>query len=239
MQGATGYPFYNLSKLEFRTSQKGVNSLLDDPGHLAPNLNRYIDGFSPNVRAIMERFAFDQQIAMMAEKNMLFKVVQKFATFDLSFSHLCCRTSRKALSTRRTFADEHLRPDPEAPVQAADHGQRQGTLAAQHLIDPVGTADDRLEVLHRQAALLHPELDRLHRVGRVDRKVPGLVGLYQRGQDVQTIALRRARRRVRFHQRRDVAERRLVVGFGSNGTDVHDDLIQFGSMVCASIVSYC
>ncbi len=88
MQGATGYPFYNLSKLEFRTSQKGVNSLLDDPGHLAPNLNSYINGFSPNVRAIMERFAFDQQIARMAEKNLLFKVVQKFATFDLSFSHL-------------------------------------------------------------------------------------------------------------------------------------------------------
>ena len=31
MQGATGYPFYNLSKLEFRPSQKGINSLLDDP----------------------------------------------------------------------------------------------------------------------------------------------------------------------------------------------------------------
>jgi type I restriction enzyme M protein len=88
MQGATGYPFYNLSKLEFRTSQKDVNSLLDDPSHLAPNLNSYINGFSPNVRAIMERFAFDQQIARMAEKNLLFKVVQKFATFDLSFSHL-------------------------------------------------------------------------------------------------------------------------------------------------------
>lgn len=67
MLGATGYPFYNLSKLEFRTSQKGVNSLLDDPGHLAPNLNSYINGFSPNVRAIMDRFAFDQQIARMAE----------------------------------------------------------------------------------------------------------------------------------------------------------------------------
>lgn len=67
MLGATGYPFYNLSKLEFRTSQKGINSLLDDPGHLAPNLDSYINGFSPNVRAIMERFAFDQQIARMAE----------------------------------------------------------------------------------------------------------------------------------------------------------------------------
>lgn len=88
MKSATGYPFYNLSKLELRPSQKGINSLLDDPSNLAPNLNSYINGFSPNVRAIMERFAFDQQIAKMAEKNLLFKVVQKFASFDLSFSHL-------------------------------------------------------------------------------------------------------------------------------------------------------
>ncbi len=88
MQGATGYPFYNLSKLEFRPSQKGINSLLDDPGHLAQNLNSYINAFSPNVRAIMERFGFDQQISRMAEKNLLFKVVQTFATFDLSFPNL-------------------------------------------------------------------------------------------------------------------------------------------------------
>lgn len=88
MQSATGYPFYNLSKLEFRPSGKDIRSLLDDPGNLAPNLNSYINSFSPNIRAIMERFAFDQQIAKMAEKNLLFKVVQKFASFDLSFSQL-------------------------------------------------------------------------------------------------------------------------------------------------------
>ncbi len=88
MQAATGYTFYNLSKLELAPSQKDRNSLLDDPSNLAPNLNSYINGFSPNVRAIMERFAFDQQIAKMAEKNLLFKVVQKFATLDLSFSWL-------------------------------------------------------------------------------------------------------------------------------------------------------
>lgn len=70
MQGATGYPFYNLSKLEFRPSQQGISSLLDDPSNLAQNLNSYINAFSPNVRAIMERFAFDQQIVKMAEKNL-------------------------------------------------------------------------------------------------------------------------------------------------------------------------
>lgn len=73
----TGRPFYNLSKLD-------LPKLLDDPNQLAPNLNAYINGFSKNVREIMERFAFDQQIARMAEKNLLYEVIKKFAAVDLS-----------------------------------------------------------------------------------------------------------------------------------------------------------
>ena len=72
----TGRPFYNLSKLD-------LGKLLDDPDQLAPNLNAYINGFSPNVRDIMDRFAFDQQVARMAEKNLLFEVVKAFAAVDL------------------------------------------------------------------------------------------------------------------------------------------------------------
>ncbi|MDY0042472.1 MAG: class I SAM-dependent DNA methyltransferase [Desulforhabdus sp.] len=77
LQKTTGRPFYNLSKLDF-------SRLLDDPNQLAPNLNSYINGFSSNVRAIMEKFAFDQQIAKMAEKNLLFEVVKAFAGIELS-----------------------------------------------------------------------------------------------------------------------------------------------------------
>jgi type I restriction enzyme M protein len=88
MQTATGYPFYNLSRLELAPSQKERNSLLDDPSNLAPNLNSYINGYSPNIRAIFDHFRFGEQINKMAEKNLLFQVIQKFATFDLSFSNL-------------------------------------------------------------------------------------------------------------------------------------------------------
>jgi type I restriction enzyme M protein len=52
LEKITGWPFYNLSKLDFAT-------LLNDPNQIGPNLNSYINAFSPNVRAIMERFAFD------------------------------------------------------------------------------------------------------------------------------------------------------------------------------------
>jgi type I restriction enzyme M protein len=77
LQKVTSRPFYNLSKLN-------LAKLLDDPNQLAPNLNSYISKFSKNVRDIMDRFAFDQQIARMAEKNLLYEVIKAFAKVDLS-----------------------------------------------------------------------------------------------------------------------------------------------------------
>ncbi len=73
----TGHAFYNLSKLD-------LPRLLDDHNQLAPNLNSYINSFSPNVRAIMERFDFGTQIAKMADKDLLYLVVKRFAAIDLS-----------------------------------------------------------------------------------------------------------------------------------------------------------
>src|SRR5882672_9075467 len=77
LEKITKRPFYNLSKLD-------LPKLLDDPNQLAPNLNAYINGYSKNVRDIMERFAFDQQIARMAEKNLLYEVIKAFSRIDLS-----------------------------------------------------------------------------------------------------------------------------------------------------------
>ena len=73
----SGYSFYNTSKLDMK-------ALLDDPNHCAQNLTAYVHAFSPDVREIMERFKFDQQIERMAEKNLLYEVVKKFARTDLS-----------------------------------------------------------------------------------------------------------------------------------------------------------
>lgn len=82
----TGVPFFNLSKFTIAkpAQESGFNGLLDDPNQLAPNLNSYINGFSPNVRAIIERFKFPEQIAYMAEKDLLYLVIKQFAAIDLS-----------------------------------------------------------------------------------------------------------------------------------------------------------
>lgn len=79
LQKITKRPFYNTSKLDFPR-------LLDDPNQLAQNLASYIAAFSPNVRAIMEKFAIDQQIAKMAEKNLLFEVIKAFCDERLDLS---------------------------------------------------------------------------------------------------------------------------------------------------------
>jgi len=73
----TGHSFYNLSRLD-------LPRLLDDPNQLAPNLNSYINSFSPNVRAIMEKFDFGTQVAKMAEKDLLFEVIKRFSRLELT-----------------------------------------------------------------------------------------------------------------------------------------------------------
>ncbi|WP_258100622.1 type I restriction-modification system subunit M [Marinoscillum pacificum] len=77
VQEVTGVKFYNLSKLDFQR-------LLDDANQIAPNLNSYINNFSPNVREIFVRFEFEDEIRKMAEKNILYQVIKKFSTIDLS-----------------------------------------------------------------------------------------------------------------------------------------------------------
>ncbi len=75
----TKVPFYNLSRMTFQ-------SLLDDPNNLAPNLNSYINAFSPNIRNIFERFEFGIQVNKMAEKNLLYQVLKKFASNEIDLS---------------------------------------------------------------------------------------------------------------------------------------------------------
>ncbi|MCK9486081.1 MAG: type I restriction-modification system subunit M [Dehalococcoidia bacterium] len=71
LRQASGHQFYNTSRLDFPR-------LLDAPDDLPGNLAGYVSGFSPNVREILERFGFDEQIARMNAKNLLFRVIKAF-----------------------------------------------------------------------------------------------------------------------------------------------------------------
>lgn len=67
----SGYSFYNTSKYDF-------NKLLGEPDGIEANFRKYINGFSENVRNIIEKFNFDNQITRLAEKNLLYIVIEEF-----------------------------------------------------------------------------------------------------------------------------------------------------------------
>ena len=69
----SGYAFYNTSKYDFK-------QLLDDPENIHKNLIDYINGFSENVRDILDRFKIRNSIQALHEKGSLYLLVQKFAS---------------------------------------------------------------------------------------------------------------------------------------------------------------
>lgn len=69
----SGYSFYNTSKFDFE-------KLLSDPDGIEANFRAYLNGFSENVRNIIEKFNFDNQITRLADKNLLYIVIQEFTT---------------------------------------------------------------------------------------------------------------------------------------------------------------
>ncbi len=78
---ASGYGFYNTAPLD-------LGKMLGDPNNLRANLVGYVAAFSPNIRDIFERYAFDQQLDKLDRDNLLFLVTQRFAAVDLSPARL-------------------------------------------------------------------------------------------------------------------------------------------------------
>lgn len=72
---AAGESFYNTSPMDL--SKLGSSDIKD-------NLTTYIDSFSKDAREIFEHFRFDEFVSKLDSANLLFKVVQKVATTDLS-----------------------------------------------------------------------------------------------------------------------------------------------------------
>ena len=73
LRKASGFQFYNTSKYTFE-------KLTEDPDNIETNFRDYLNGFSPNVTEIIEKFKFDGHIATMAQKNILYIVLKEFTT---------------------------------------------------------------------------------------------------------------------------------------------------------------
>jgi type I restriction enzyme M protein len=73
---ASGQSFYNTSELDLR-------KLMGDQDHISQNLDAYVQGFSPAVRDIFERFSFSTHIEKLAKSGLLYLVTEKFVGIDL------------------------------------------------------------------------------------------------------------------------------------------------------------
>lgn len=72
----SGHSFYN-------TSRYTLTKLMSDPNNIRENIDSYINDFSPNAREIFEKYEFSVQIDKLNEANLLYMIVEKFATIDL------------------------------------------------------------------------------------------------------------------------------------------------------------
>lgn len=72
----TDVPFANTSPLDLKL-------LLGDQDNIAINLTAYLQGFSPAVRDIFERFLFADQIERLKKAGLLYQITEKFLGFDL------------------------------------------------------------------------------------------------------------------------------------------------------------
>lgn len=73
LRKVSGYEFYNTSKYTFE-------KLLDEPDNIEENFHNYLNGFSENVRDIIEKFKFDGHIDTMANKGILYIVIREFTS---------------------------------------------------------------------------------------------------------------------------------------------------------------
>ena len=71
-----GQSFANVSRLD-------MHKLMGDQDNIAQNLYAYIQGFSPSVRDIFERFDFVTQVDRLAKNKLLYLVTERFTKIDL------------------------------------------------------------------------------------------------------------------------------------------------------------
>ena len=77
IQNKIGLKFYNTSKFDF-------NKLLDDSNSIETNLRDYINGYSEEIKDILDNFEFHAMIERLQKAKLLFLVVEKFSEINLN-----------------------------------------------------------------------------------------------------------------------------------------------------------
>lgn len=77
LKSASGYVFYNVSQF---TLTRLAQSATNNQQHLEANFQAYLDGFSDNVKEIVDKFKLRAQVKHMAQKDVLLDVLEKFTS---------------------------------------------------------------------------------------------------------------------------------------------------------------
>lgn len=70
---ASGHSFYNISPFDF-------SKLVANSSQLEKNWENYVNGYSKNVRDILAKFKFEDQVKTMLEKGIFFETLKEFTT---------------------------------------------------------------------------------------------------------------------------------------------------------------
>ena len=81
LQQAAGQQFYNASPFTLRDLRSATSQQ-----QLRDNFNAYLDGFSPNVQDILEKFEFRNQTARLSNGGVLDALIERFLTPTVNFS---------------------------------------------------------------------------------------------------------------------------------------------------------
>lgn len=81
MSLAVNLPFYNTSKFSLKDLKAETSAQ-----NLKKNFEDYLNGFSPNVREILDKFKFFNQLDTMTEAGILGSVIEKFVSTDINLS---------------------------------------------------------------------------------------------------------------------------------------------------------
>lgn len=73
--------FYNNSPYDF-------HKLLEDSSNVYTNFIAYLEGFSPNIRDIVQKFGFDEQLKKLKSNKILYLVLSELDKVDLSPDHI-------------------------------------------------------------------------------------------------------------------------------------------------------
>ncbi|MHB8276684.1 MAG: type I restriction-modification system subunit M [Candidatus Humimicrobiaceae bacterium] len=165
----SGYSFYNTSPFTFK-------KLLDDPDNIEANFRSYLNGFSENVRNIIERFKFDNHVNTLSEKNLLYIVLKEFTSpkadmhpdkiSNIEMGYIFEEIIRRFSEAHNEDAGQHYTPREVIKLMAnilfaEDSDLLSGNAIAKTMYDPAcGTggmltvAEDHLRQLNNNAQLI-------------------------------------------------------------------------------------